>query len=215
MNKKSDVLNVHNDESTKNRTGNVDFFDKSQKNNDLTLLINRALDGDAKASEAAFAHTYPHLCRLARMRLGYNRNNTMDTRVVVHESFLRFHQLGDVSMQDRLHFYRYASQVMRSVIVDMARKKSRDGTAQADGSEPDDLQITPTQAAHHILDIHHALESLGKKDPQMMAVVEMKYFAGMNEMEIAEVLDVTDRTVRRIWQRAKIWLRASMDGMEL
>lgn len=186
------------------------------RNNDLTVLINKALAGDSDASQQAFAETYPDLCRLAHLRLRGRHHNTVDTRMVVHESFLRFQQLGNLAVEDRLHFYRYASRVMRSVILDMARKKARDASrGDKRMVKPDGINSMEARSDPDILDIHRALVKLEAHDAQMASIVEMKYFAGMTEMDIAESMGVTDRTVRRIWQRAKIWLRAALEGMEL
>ena len=182
---------------------------------DLTTLINAALSGDTEAAAAAYAHTYPELCRLARIRLNPNaRGNTLDTGAVVHEAFLRFSSLGDLAVDDRAHFFRYASRVMRSVIVDLARQRAavRHGgdrqrvefDEQMQGDEPID-----------IVELHQALEQLAIHDAQMASLVEMKYFAGMNEIDIAQALGVTDRTVRRIWTRARVWLKAQMGGLDL
>lgn len=182
---------------------------------DLTTLINAALSGDSESAAAAYAHTYPELCRLARLRLNRNaRGNTLDTGAVVHEAFLRFSTLGDLAVDDRAHFFRYASRVMRSIIVDLARQRAaiRHGGAQQ--------RVEFDEQAHadepvDIVELHQALEQLAIHDAQMAYVVEMKYFAGMSENDIAQALGVTDRTVRRVWTRARIWLRAQMGGMTI
>ena len=182
---------------------------------DLTTLINAALSGDSASAAAAYAHTYPELCRLARARLNRNaRGNTLDTGAVVHEAFLRFSSLGDLAVDNRAHFFRYASRVMRSIIVDLARHRA----AARHGGEWQRVELDDRMHGDESIDIvelHQALEQLATHDAQMASIVEMKYFAGMNEAEIGEALGVTDRTVRRIWTRARIWLRANMGGMEL
>lgn len=181
----------------------------------LTQLINDALSGDADSAEAAFAHTYPELCRLARLRLNPTaRGNTLDTGAVVHESFLRFSRLGELAVDDRAHFYRYASRVMRSVIVDLARQRG----AVRHGGELQRVEFDDQQRGNgnvDIVELHQALDQLATHDEKMASIVEMKYFAGMNESDIADALDITDRTVRRIWTRARIWLRAQLSGIDL
>ncbi|MGB5486083.1 MAG: ECF-type sigma factor [Lysobacterales bacterium] len=182
---------------------------------DLTSLINAALAGDEESAEAAFAHTYPALCRLARLRLNPSaRGSTLDTRSVVHESFLRFSRLGELAVEDRAHFYRYAGRVMRSVIVDLARQR---GAARHGGGlqrvELSEQQQGPDNI--DVLELHLALEQLAKHDPQMVHVVELKYFAGMSEADIAAAMGFTDRTVRRVWTRARVWLKAHLSGLDV
>lgn len=179
---------------------------------DLTDLINRALAGDQAASGAAFGETYDDLRRLARARLSAGaRGAQLDTHDLVHESFLRFVKSGRVEVADRRHFLRYAGRVMRSVIVDLVRERN----AQRRGG--DQLQVTLSENIAHgtkpedeILWLHEALKTLEAHSEQMAQVVELRYYAGLTEPEIADVLGVTDRTVRRIWQRARIWLADAM-----
>lgn len=182
---------------------------------DLTNLINAALAGDSESASAAYAHTYPELCRLARARLNRNaRGNTLDTSAVVHEAFLRFSSLGDLAVNDRAHFFRYASRVMRSIIVDLARQRA----AVRHGGDCQRVEFDDQKHGNlpiDIVELHQALEQLALHDEKMANVVEMKYFAGMSEADIAQALGVTDRTVRRIWTRARIWLRAQMGGLEI
>ncbi len=177
--------------------------------NDLTGLINRAFEGDAEAAEAAFRITYDDLCRLARQRLQRGaRGSTLDTATVVHEAFLRFVGVGQMRMEDRQHFMRYASRVMRSVIVDTIRSRAADRR----GGDLQQVTLTGEVAGElgggeaEVLDVHAALEALAERDARMTQIVEMRYFAGMTEVEVAAALGITDRTVRRTWQRARVWL---------
>src|SRR5262245_30886988 len=92
----------------------------------LTDLIRRARDGDSRAQQDFFNRTYDDLCRMARARLRDTaRGPLLDTTSLVHESYLRFAKVGELQISDRLHFFRYAGQVMRSVIVDLARARHR------------------------------------------------------------------------------------------
>lgn len=180
----------------------------------LTGLINRALDGDSDAGKAAYDIAYESLCGLARQRLNRNaRGVTLDTAALVHESFLRFVKSGRMHMNDRQHFLRYASRVMRSVVIDIVRERAaaRRGGLMQRVTLTDNISGSAEDSANHVIDVHHALNDLAKRDPAMANIVEMRYFAGMTEQEIAEVLGVSDRTVRRIWQRARIWLADALD----
>ena len=90
----------------------------------LTDLIHRAEKGDAEAADRLFAETYADLRRLARRRLMRDRRTSLDTAALVHESYLRFAASGRLHLEDRVHFIRWAGRVMRSVIVDFARRRS-------------------------------------------------------------------------------------------
>lgn len=180
---------------------------------ELTQLLQKAQAGDAGARDALFAAAYPSLQQLARARLRDGGRNTMlDTRSLVHESYLRFVQTGELRADDRRAFFAYASQIMRSVIVNSAR----DRAAQKRGAGWRPLTLS-TQISEStpdgddmVLHVHEALESLAQVDARLAEVVQMRYFGGYSEQEIAETLDVTERTVQRLWLKARLMLLASM-----
>jgi RNA polymerase sigma factor (TIGR02999 family) len=178
----------------------------------VTQLIRRSRAGDADACDALFAATYADLCRVARARLRASRRDTsLDTRALVHESYLRFAGAGQLTLEDRVHFLRWASRVMRSVIVDVARRRKaeRRGGGAAHLSLDADPRA-PGVGADDILRVHQALDRLAALDNRMARVVEMRYFAGFNEAEIALALSVTTRTVRRDWEKARLLLREAL-----
>jgi RNA polymerase sigma factor (TIGR02999 family) len=179
----------------------------------LTALIQRAAKGDAEAADELFAATYSDLRKLARARLrAGGRNTLLDTSSLVHESFLRFAGSGQLRLQDRIHFMRWAGRVMRSVIVDFARRRQADRR----GGGGDHIALTTgigaqiRDGAQEILRVHDALDEMAKLDARMAQVVELRYFGGMTESEIAEALGVTDRTVRRDWEKARLFLRETL-----
>jgi RNA polymerase sigma factor (TIGR02999 family) len=179
----------------------------------LTALIQRAAKGDAEAADELFAATYSDLRKLARARLrGGGRNTLLDTSSLVHESFLRFAGAGQLRLQDRIHFMRWAGRVMRSVIVDFARRRQ----AARRGGGGEHIALTTgigaqlRDGAQEILRVHDALDEMAKLDARMAQVVELRYFGGMTESEIAEALGVTDRTVRRDWEKARLFLRETL-----
>ena len=178
----------------------------------LTELIHRARAGDAVASDALFAATYDDLRRLARARLRASRRNTfLDTGSLVHESYLRFAGAGRLDLEDRVHFMRWAGRVMRSVIVDIARRRNagRRG-AGAEKVPLDSESPAVTTGTDEILYVHEALDRMSLLDPRMTHVVEMRYFGGLTEEEIASALGVTTRTVRRDWEKARLLLREAL-----
>jgi RNA polymerase sigma factor (TIGR02999 family) len=179
----------------------------------LTDLIHRAQRGDVDAADSLFAATYADLRRLARARLrSGGRNTVLDTSSLVHESYLRFAGAGRLQIEDRVHFMRWAGRVMRSVIVDFARRRQ----AERRGGDQQRLTLTTGVAGElasgeaEILSVHEALDELAALDGRMAQVVEMRYFGGMTEAEIAEALGITDRTVRRDWEKARLLLREAL-----
>jgi RNA polymerase sigma factor (TIGR02999 family) len=178
---------------------------------DVTDLLRQATSGEPAAADRLFAAVYDELRELARRRLrGNRRNELLDTTALVHESYLRFSTAGALAPTDRAHFLGYASRVMRSVIVDFARRKSAD--RRGGGALHVTLHGASDLAADEetVLQINEALEALAKLDPRMAQVVEMRYFGGLSELEIAEALGVTDRTVRRDWEKARLWLAEAL-----
>jgi len=178
----------------------------------LTDLIHQAIAGDERALQQVFDATYAELRTLARARLARNqRGPLLDTTALVHESYLRFASAHRLGIESRLHFMRYAGHVMRSVIVDFARE------AQAERRGGLAIRVTldtnvdgSLVASDEILDVHAALEELAQFDQRMVQVVEMRYFAGMTETEIADALEITERTVRRDWEKARLLLADSL-----
>jgi RNA polymerase sigma factor (TIGR02999 family) len=179
----------------------------------LTELIHRAQRGDSDAADALFAATYPQLSRLARARLrGGGRSVILDTGSLVHESYLRFASSGRLRIQDRVHFLRWSCRVMRSIIVDLARraKAERRGGQTPHVTLTTDLGVSAARGEEEILLVHDALDTLAAADPKLAEVIEMRYFGGMTEDEVAESLGVTDRTVRRYWEKARLLLREAL-----
>jgi RNA polymerase sigma factor (TIGR02999 family) len=130
----------------------------------------------------------------------------------VHEAYLRFVSAGQLRAQDRRAFFAYASQVMRSVIVSSVR----DRLAQKRGGGQSPLTLSTELGANiagdeeTILRVHEALEVLEQADPRLAQVAQMRYFGGYSEQEIAETLEVTERTVQRDWEKARAILAAAV-----
>jgi RNA polymerase sigma factor (TIGR02999 family) len=177
--------------------------------NQLTELLGQLQAGDPLARDALFAAAYSELHRLAHSRLrDGGRHTVLDTTCLVHEAYLRFVTGGQLRAEDRRAFFAYASQVMRSVIVNSLR----DRVAQKRGGDLVPLTLS-TQLVDHVADnqdaimkVHEALEALEQADPRLAQVAQMRYFGGYSEQEIAETLDITERTVRRDWEKARLIL---------
>jgi RNA polymerase sigma factor (TIGR02999 family) len=159
------------------------------------------------AVNALFRATYQELEQLAHSRLRQNFPVTaLDTGAVVHESYLRFLGSANIELHDRRHFLAYAGKVMRSVIVDMARRKlaaRRDGGIRV--TLPTDIDVHDTRT-EEVTRVDDALEQLEIVDPMLVRVVEMRYFAGLTVEEVAGELDTSVRTVARQWQKARLLL---------
>ena len=152
---------------------------------------------------------YSELRRLARARLAAGgRYTLLDTTALVHESFLKLQRAGNLSVNDGEHFLAYATKTMRSIVVDYARRRraERHGGGRTHSSL-DTVHAEEIGASDdEILEVHEALEVLAGVDPRLVQVVEMRYFGGLTDLEIGQALGVTDRTVRRDWERARLLL---------
>lgn len=182
---------------------------RGQAMGQLTDLLRRTQDGDAEARAALFAAAYAGLHALAHARLRRGgRNTLLETTGLVHESYLRFVHAGELRAEDRRAFFAYASQVMRTVILNSVRERvalkrqSPQASDTAAADLPGDEQT--------VLDLHEALENLEKADPRLAQVAEMRYFGGYSEKEIAETLEITERTVQRDWEKARLILAAAL-----
>ncbi|MEO8154115.1 MAG: ECF-type sigma factor [Rhizobacter sp.] len=182
---------------------------------DITDLLHAAKGGDAEALAALFEALYPDLRRIARKRLSIDERGTLlDTTALVHECYMKFAKAQRLSVEDRGHFMAYAATAMRSIVVDFARARlaeRRGGHAPHETLDSTLGDSIPGGEAE-ILSVHEALDELATLDPRMARVVEMRYFGGLADAEIAEALEVGLRTVRRDWEKARLILSASLRG---
>ena len=161
---------------------------------------------------AEFSTTvYNELHALAARQLEDQRaNHTLQPTALVHEAFLRIAKLASAGAEGRRQYFALAGKAMRSVLVDHARRRNalkrggRPLTLDTGLAGPDGL------AALDVLVLHEALERLGELDPELVEIVELVFFSGLTEVEAANVLGVSDRTVRRGWRTAKAWLRQAL-----
>lgn len=180
---------------------------------EITILLQAAAGGDTQAGDRAYALLYADLRRLAHSRLRRSAELTLlDTTALVHESYLRLNGPADPRFADRNHFLAYAARVMRSVVVDLVRAR----LAECRGGGAEHVSLNTTMVGHsaapsdEVLRVHEALEELAAVDPRLASVVEMRYFAGLTEAEIAQALGVTERTVQRDWHKARLFLALAL-----
>lgn len=181
---------------------------------DLTQVLAGLRRGDATpaALDGLFAAAYDDLKRLAHQRLRRNEPVTLlDTTALVHESYLRFLNAGRIEFADRTHFIAYAARVMRSVIVDFVRARN----AERRGGDRVHVTLTPEIADNAVREVEvirldEALAALEGVDPDLVRLVEMRFFAGLSVDEVAEATGRSPRTVAREWQKARLVLSDSI-----
>ena len=182
---------------------------------DITLLLDAARDGDRGALDRVLSTLYQELHGMARRQLaGQKHGHTLDATALVHEAYLKLVGRGNGSAQfdDRAHFFAYAASAMRSVIVDYARQRlaqKRGGNLHRVTELPENLE-GGLSLDEDMLGLDTALNRLSSVDPRLTQVVELRYFAGLSELEIAALLQRSERSVRRDWQKARMFLLASL-----
>jgi len=180
---------------------------------DITVLIARAREGDRAALDSLFEAIYPDLRRVAHSRLRRAfPDPDLGTTALVNECYLKLRDAQRLDANDRAHFLAYTATAMRSIIVDIARGRA---SARRGGNAPhvtldDDQGSHDSAAEQQILRVHEALEEIGKLDERLARLVEMRFFGGLSDAEIAESLGITDRTVRRDWQKARVLLASAL-----
>jgi|JI7StandDraft_1071085.scaffolds.fasta_scaffold182346_2 RNA polymerase sigma factor (TIGR02999 family) len=184
---------------------------------EITSLLHAASAGDRASADRAYTLMYADLQRLARSRLRHGSPLTLlDTAGLVHESYLRLQgqalEPGQPGFTDHHRFMAYAAKVMRSVVVDAVRARG----AERRGGDLEqvtlDTALIGSLAAHddEVLHVHEALDSLATLEPRLAQVVELRYFGGLSDAEIAASLDINERTVQRDWQKARLYLSMAL-----
>jgi RNA polymerase sigma factor (TIGR02999 family) len=172
--------------------------------------------GDADARDQLLELVYPHLKRMASGKLhGEVQGHTLQTTALVHEACLDLLEADHPSWEGRAQFFAFMSTVMRRVLVDHARRR---GAAKRGGGWgrvllSDDL-VGQEAGIGEILDLERALERLAEHAPRMAQVAECRIFGGMNDLEVAQALGLSERTAAREWQRGRAWLRVALDEAE-
>lgn len=173
-------------------------------------------NGDRAAADRLMPLIYDELRQIARGYLqGERADHTLQATGLVHEAYLRLVDQTTTTWQNRAHFFGVAAGVMRRVLVDHARRhrtEKRGGTW--DKLEFDEALAPGFSRRVDLVALDDALQDLAKRDPRQSQIVELRFFGGLTTEEAAEVLDVSPRTVKREWRRAKAWLRREIIGKE-
>jgi RNA polymerase sigma factor (TIGR02999 family) len=163
------------------------------------------------STQELFAALYQDIRRLAHARLQRNEPMTLlDTTSLVHETFLRIVKAGRVEAAERPRFLAYTAQVMRSIIVDSVRQRHAERRGGDHAKASLDAAAGAVSAEDEVLRVSEALDELSAIDERLVKIVEMRYFGGFTEEDIALVLGVTERTVRRDWQKARLLLSLAL-----
>jgi len=162
--------------------------------------------GDKSAFDKLFPLVHDELRRIARSQMSHERaGHTLQATALVNEAYLKLAGNEGHEWRNRAHFYAVCAQVMRHTLIDHARAHARDkrggGAIQVSLDEADVMA-----QADEFVALDESLRVLESVDPQKARIVELRYFGGFSVEETAEVLDISPRTVRREWQRAKAWL---------
>jgi len=184
------------------------------ESSELTALLNRMQHGDRPAAEEAVALVYDELHRIASRELrGERPGHLLQTTALIHEAYARLVGAQSLEIQSRSHFFAIASQQMRRILVDYARQRNaqrRGGGAIA--ADLDSVQAGIAPRGTDLLALDEALRDLLEIHPRAAQIVELRYFGGYTDHEVAEALGVSFGTVRRDWEFARAWLFNRMRG---
>ena len=180
----------------------------------VTQILLNWRGGDADAAARLMPIVYDELRRLARDYLRRERvGHTLQPTALVHEAYLRLVDDNSVSWQSRAHFYGIAAKLMRRILVDHARARNAEKRGgQIEKVPLDEARDLPPAATNDLVALDGALEDFARSYPRKSEVVELKFFGGLEAEQIAEVLQVSEKTVLRDWQFAKLWLCRELAG---
>jgi len=194
------------------------LFDNVRHNlmSDVTVILQAASRGNVLASEQLLPLVYDELRRMAAVRMAREAGGqTLQPTALVHEAWVRMVNDGSRTWENRAHFFGAASEAMRRILIERARRKAR--LKHGGGQERiniDDLNVSETLPDDKLLMVDEALERLTVEDPETARVVVLKFFGGLTNEEIVEITGTSDRTVRRQWNYAKAWLYNSISKQQ-
>jgi RNA polymerase sigma factor (TIGR02999 family) len=180
---------------------------------EITELIGKARDGDPDASARVFALLYDELHRLAAGQL--RGEPAMRATSLVHEAFLKLAHHGALAVNDRGHFFAVAARAMRQIVVDHVRARSalrRGGDLQFAALDTGALHLAAEQRDEDLLALDEALIRLGAVDATLAALVEMRFYGGLELADIAEQIGRSERSLKRDWRRARAFLLHALAG---
>jgi len=186
----------------------------TQGSHEITRLLLAWSEGDREALDRLAPMVYAELRRLAKSYMRKERaGHTLQTTALINEAYLRLIDAGQVEWRNRSHFFGVAARAMRQILVGMARER---GCQKRGGGgrqvSLDEAMVIDAGPDEDLVALDEALEALAQIDGRKAQVVEMRFFGGLTEAEIAAALDVSSETVRRDWRLARSWLRRKLSG---
>jgi len=181
---------------------------------DITQLLQAWSEGDERALDQLIPLVYRELHRMAQRYMAHQPpGHTLQTTALVNEAYLRLVDAGKMNFQNRAHFFGVSAQVMRSILVDFARRQG----SQKRGGEVQRVSLEESMVVYgergaDLVALDDALRALAAIDPRRSRVVELRFFGGLSVEETAEVLRVSPETVLRDWKVAKAWMGREMSG---
>lgn len=175
----------------------------------VTQLLVELTDGNTQVLELLLPVVYKELRSLANNYLRRERaDHTLQPTALVHEAYIKLVDQKNVQWQNRAHFFGVAANIMRRILVDHARKHNADKRGGEFSKEQleEALVVVSDEKSFELLALDDALEQLAKVDPQKSRIVELRYFGGLSVEETAEVMGISEITVKRHWKMAKAWL---------
>ena len=181
---------------------------------DVTRILDRAQQGDAKAASELLPLVYDELRRVAAHKMsGESPGHTLQPTALVHEAWLRLVGNEESRFANRAHFFAAAAEAMRRILVESARRKARlkrGGNVAIE--ELEESQIEMTAPSEEVLAVHEALDQLAAEDPLAAEVVKLRYFVGLAIPKVAEALNIAPRTADRLWAFARVRLKHAIRG---
>lgn len=181
----------------------------------VTELLKLLKEGQRDVMPCLVDLVYDELHRIAKWRMqSESAGHTLTATALVHEAYVRLAKSEDLSFENRSHFLAVAARAMRRILVDHARAReaARRGGGNTSPAPIEDLQLVAPEPDNQIILLDEALQRLAKFSPRQCQVVELRYFVGLPDQEVARVLNVTTRTVTRDWKHARAWLHAQVNG---
>ena len=181
---------------------------------EVTRILVRAQQGDAKAASELLPLVYDELRRVAAHKMaGEAPGHTLQPTALVHEAWLRLVGNEESRFANRAHFFAAAAEAMRRILVESARRKGRlKRGGNVDLQELEESQIEMTAPSEEVLAVHEALDQLAAEDPLAAEVVKLRYFVGLAIPKVAEALNIAPRTADRLWAFARVRLKHAIRG---
>ena len=183
---------------------------------DVTQILERVSKGDGAAAAELLPLIYDELRRVAAHKMSLQSpGQTLQATALVHEAYLRLVGSEEKRWESRRHFFSAAAEAMRHILIDRARRRKRLRHGENAEKVPlDELEIIAPAKEEIILQLDDALDELAQQSPEQAEIVKLRFFAGFSEPEIAEILNLSERSVQRQWQYAKAWLFERIERMQ-